>query len=76
MTDKHFKYTHSGIIKSRYENSTLYPTHRTKLRETKLYWVSHYHLKFHKKTGRGIGNWPVWRLDLNSIKPIVNSNKH
>ena len=43
--------------------------HRVKvsLRETKLYWI-HNTIKYRKRDGRGVGDWPLYRLDIDSIE--------
>ena len=40
------------------------------VRETKLYWVTIFGMKYKKTTGQGIGDWPMYRLDLATIQPI------
>lgn len=41
---------------------------RIKLRQTKMFWVSESGAKFRKSDGSGTGDWPLWSLDINSIK--------
>ena len=64
--------THTGIIKG-YDART--PSNYTKcifLRETKLYWISQSGTKYSKnKDGCVIGDWPMYQLDLDSIKVIT-----
>ena len=40
------------------------------IRETKLYWVDPHGRKFSKADGRTPGAWPMYRLALDTVKPI------
>ena len=43
------------------------------VRETKLYWVA-FGMKYKKTNGWGIGDWPMYKIDLSTIKPIAKEN--
>ena len=61
------KYTHIGLmcwIDSKGSKKMV------KIRETKLYWITEHGNKYMKNTGRGIGDYPLYALDLSTIKPL------
>jgi hypothetical protein len=66
------KFTHTGIIRG-YDARTSDKYRRTMLlRETKNFWVTQFGTKYRKLTGQGTGEWPMFCLDLESIKEIEN----
>lgn len=64
------KMTHIGILTGDARSGGRKP--RVKLRETAKFWVTEGGLKYRKSTGRMATNdaWPMWWLDLDSIKPL------
>ena len=65
------KLTHSAIKKGCDARTPRDWRARVKVRETKLYWIDKFGHKYSKKwNGRGTGNWPMYRLDLDSIRPL------
>jgi hypothetical protein len=51
-------------------------TKRTSLRETQMFWVNSGGTKYRKDGGWPVGNdWPMWRLDIDSIAPIPSPPK-
>lgn len=44
---------------------------RLYLRKTKNYWIEKNGGRFNKKTGRGTGDWPIWSLDIPSVKKLT-----
>ena len=65
------KLTHIGIIEGCDARTSDNYRHRVQIRETKLYWIDQYGHKYSKKRGGyTIGDWPMYKLDLASIRPI------
>lgn len=71
MKDK--EYTHIGTLKSAISLTDPNKAPKRLLRETKKYWITSGGNKYHKDTGLGVGDWPMYRLDLASIykRPTV-----
>lgn len=67
---KNKKMTHTGVFRGSDARTNKDWGGEEFLRETKNYWVTQYGLKYHKLDGRGIGDWPLYHLDLETIKPI------
>ena len=44
---------------------------RLYLRKTKNYWIEKRGRRFNKETGRGTGDWPIWSLDISSVKKLT-----
>ncbi len=63
------KYTHEGVVRGTDGRTPEGYHYKASLRETKRYWVTTGGTKFQKRDGRGIGDWPVYRLVVESIKP-------
>lgn len=63
------KLTHIGVCRG-VDSRTPDIAFKICLRETKLYWVSKNGTKFKKKNGNAVGDWPMYGLYLNSIKPL------
>jgi len=42
-----------------------------KLRATKLFWISEHGLKFKRESGRGVGDWPVYRIVVETVKELT-----
>ena len=40
------------------------------LRELQRHWVSPTNLKFNKDSGRGTGDWPMFRIELDSLEGL------
>lgn len=69
MTKKNKKvFTHGGYLHGDNRVGDRKPA--VYLRETANFWVDHYGRKYNKKLGRGMGDWPMWSLDTDSIKPL------
>jgi len=70
------KFTHQGYISG--SDARTRPDFKKliKLRETKNFWVSEHGSKFRKLgfAGMGIGDWPLYRLDVKSITLLQSTN--
>ena len=65
------KMTHIGIIEGYDARTPDNCRRRIQLRETKLYWINQFGQKYSKQRyGYMMGDWPMYSLDLKSIKPI------
>lgn len=68
-------YTHTGIFHGADGRTPKDFKRRAVLRETKKYWITSLGKRFSKNFGSGPGQWPLYRLDLDTIekldKPIV-----
>lgn len=64
--------THTGDIIGDGPKSVLYPTTLgTQLRETKLYYITKWGMKFSKRNGSQVGvTYPHYHLELDTVKPI------
>lgn len=60
-------YTHLGRIEGNDARSDNY-SRLVELRQSKLYWITKNGEKFRKDTGRAPGKWPMFRLNLETIK--------
>lgn len=67
------KTTHTGVLKGNDNRTARNCSFQVKLRETKIYWITEKGGKYKKKNGWGMGDWPLYSLDLNSIKKIEPS---
>ena len=59
-------YTHKGklIADARSRDMMVY------LRETKNFWITPAGMKFRKQSGSGMGEWPTYHLQMESITPL------
>ena len=65
------KFTHFGYIVGCDARTPVNYKRKVNLRETKMFWISENGFRFSKKHyGKTSGSWPMWRIDLKSIKPI------
>jgi len=67
--------THTGTVLGCDSRTPRGWSKKVLLRETKLYWCERqewWEFKYRKSTGfpAGAGRWPLYRLDLDSIRPI------
>ena len=62
--------THTGILEGCDARTPDNCRSRKQFRETKLYWISQFYHKYSKKDGYGTGDWPMYKLVLESIKPL------
>jgi len=64
------QYTHTGVIRGC--DCRVRDTYRKtiQLRETKLYYISVAGTKYKKKDGTTIGEWPMYCLMLETVKPL------
>lgn len=62
--------THTGIIRGNDSRTPDGAYRKVKLRETKLYWICEHGLKYRKPNGYGTGDWPMFSLDIETVKPI------
>jgi hypothetical protein len=63
------KFTHTGTLIGADSRTPRHYTFTTRLRETKNHWIAESGNKYRKHTGWGVGDWPLYYLDINSIKP-------
>jgi len=66
------KFTHVGIEKGADNRTSPDYKQKVNLRETKRYWITEEGSKYKKTTGRGLGDWPMYSLDLNSVESKNN----
>lgn len=64
------KMTHVGIIVGVDARVPRSYQEKILLRETKNFWVSQHGLKYRKSDGYRPGSWPMYKLLLDSIKPL------
>lgn len=64
------KLTHTGIIRGNDARTPNGAKKRIKIRETKCYWISEHGSKYREPSGRGVGDWPMFDLDINTIQPL------
>ena len=72
---KNIKFTHIGYVTGC--DSRICPEYRRKilLRETKYFWISKDGQRYcKKKFGRTPGDWPMYKIELDSIQPIEGLN--
>ena len=62
------RFTHAGTVRGSDSRTPEGYHYHVALRETKRFWVTSGGTKFRKSGGHGIGDWPMYRLDINSIK--------
>ncbi len=63
--------THTGTIEGCDRRTSDGYRKEIPFRETKLHWVDHCGRKFSKaRDGFMIGEWPMYRLDLESVRPV------
>lgn len=62
------KLTHIGVVKGSDVRVPDNYQRKVLLRETKLFWITKSGTKFKKHNGMGLGDWPMYYLDLDSIK--------
>jgi len=63
------RYTHTGIISGQDSRSPSGYRVRCSLRETQNFWITTNGTKYRKADGQGTGDWPMYSLDLATIKP-------
>lgn len=69
MTEK--KMTHTGYIMGCDARTPKNAKALIRIRETKLYWIGQKGVKYSKKRdGATLGDWPMYRLELDSIKKL------
>lgn len=64
------KSTHIGTIKGNDARTPRDYKRTVLLRETKKFWIDRVGRKFRRTDGSGMGTWPMYDLDLDSIKEI------
>ena len=64
------KFTHTGFIVGCDNRISENYRKKIKLRETEKFWISEYGVKYRKTSLRGIGDWPLYRLEEGSIHKI------
>ena len=67
------RFTHEGTIKGCDARTPDGYQFRSALRETKRFWVTTHGMKFRKQGGRGIGDWPLYRLEVDTVKPCAHN---
>lgn len=69
------KPTHIGIIRGCDARTPSDFKKWVRVRETKLYWITEHGTRYSKKwNGSGTGDWPLYRLMLDTIKPLPQSS--
>ena len=63
--------THKGVVVG---SDARAPNYRKRvfLRELKNHWVTEDGVKFSKNWGSGMGQWPIYSLDLESVEPLTH----
>ena len=64
------KITHKGIVEGCDARTSDDYKAKILLRETKLFWITQYFVKYRKTTSRSLSPWPLYRLNLDSIKKL------
>ena len=64
------KFTHTGILEGCDSRTRDGLTIKVRLRETKLYWITENKDKYRKSLGWCVEDWPLYKLNIESIKPI------
>jgi hypothetical protein len=64
--------THIGIIKGCDSRTPGNYKAQVFLRETKCYWIGGNGDRYNKKTGRASGDWPMYRLELDTVKKLTS----
>jgi len=64
------KLTHYGILRGNDARTSQGFREHVPLRETKKFWISGTGNKYRKHGGRAMGEWPMYRLDIDSIHPL------
>ena len=67
--------THKGVLRGLDARTRGEKPQLIRLRETKCYWISQWGKKYSKKWGAVGGAYPMYRLDLKTIKPLEESEK-
>ena len=69
------KTTHIGVLRGCDARTPRNYRQTVRLRETKLYWVDQWGRKYSKKwNGSGAGEWPMYRLMLDTIEPDLGGD--
>ncbi len=70
------KMTHWGIIEGCDDRTPDGTQYKARLRETKLFWITEKGTKYSKKFYGNLAGeaWPMYSLQLESIKPLSHSN--
>jgi hypothetical protein len=61
-------YTHIGMLEGADARTNSYTPTQIELKETKTMWIATNGLRFKKTTGYVHGDWPMWQINLDSIK--------
>lgn len=64
------KMTHTGIMRGCDARTPDNFKRKVMLRETKMYWMDQYNTRYRKTDGRTRGDWPMYRLDLDSVTSL------
>jgi len=73
---KEHKMTHTGVIEGCDARTPRGKKYRLQLRETKLYWIGKHGEKYSKShNGRTSGDWPLYRLNLETITKIEETEE-
>lgn len=65
---KKHNYTHTGLVIG--DNRSGNIRVRRQLRELKNHWVDNQGFKYRKSNGGGVGDWPMYMLDINTIQEL------
>ena len=61
------KMTHIGILEGVDARTPDGYQRKIMLRETNKYWMDKYNTRYRKSDGRTSGNWPMYRLNIDSV---------
>ena len=67
------RFTHTATIRGNDARTPAGAKAKIKVRETKCYWISEHGIKYRKPTGHGVGDWPMFDLDIKTLSPIVEA---
>ena len=67
------RFTHEGTIRGADARTPKGYQFRSALRQTKRYWVTTHGFKFRKEDGFTPGDWGLYRLDMDSVKPCTHN---
>jgi hypothetical protein len=63
-------FTHKGTLYGDARAGDRKPTVKLRLTPSGGHWVDQYGRKYRARSGSGMGNFPMWRLDINSIEEL------
>ena len=69
MTRKH-PYTHWGWLRGCDCRTPDGTKHKVRLRKGKVHWITEKGSRFLLKNGWGVGDWPLYALEMDTVKEL------